>query len=39
VVPKHAQEVQMTDYKPMPRQQEDEDGQSPHFEGVQCQTA
>ncbi|KAH8360909.1 hypothetical protein KR200_000023 [Drosophila serrata] len=39
VVPKNAEEVQMTDYKPQPRQQqEDEDGQSPHFEGVQCQT-
>ncbi|EDX04871.1 dnaJ homolog subfamily A member 2 [Drosophila simulans] len=39
VIPKNAEEVQMTDYKPQPRQQEDEDGQSSHFEGVQCQTA
>lgn len=39
VAPKNAEEVQMTDYKPQPRQQDDEDGQSPHFEGVQCQTA
>ncbi|KAI8042778.1 dnaJ homolog subfamily A member 2 [Drosophila gunungcola] len=39
VIPKNAEEVQMADYKPQPRQPDDEDGQSPHFEGVQCQTA
>ncbi|XP_034474397.1 dnaJ homolog subfamily A member 2 [Drosophila innubila] len=46
VVPPGAEEVHMTDYKPQTRQartdtEDDDDynGQSPHFESVQCQTA
>ncbi|KAH8404360.1 hypothetical protein KR222_005334 [Zaprionus bogoriensis] len=46
VVPPGAEQVEMVDYKPEMRRNrtdtEDDDdynGQSPHFEGVQCQTA
>lgn len=42
-VPADAESVQMTDYKPEAHRRraetDDEDEQSPHFEGVQCQTA
>ncbi|XP_001962852.3 dnaJ homolog subfamily A member 2 [Drosophila ananassae] len=41
VIPPNAEEAQLLDYKPEPRQasQDEDDGTSPHFEGVQCQTA
>lgn len=41
VIPPNAEEAQLLDYKPEPRRasQDEDDGTSPHFEGVQCQTA
>ncbi|XP_034666094.1 dnaJ homolog subfamily A member 1 [Drosophila subobscura] len=43
VIPEGAEEVEMTDYKPQarpnPHGDDEEHGNSPHFESVQCQTA